>query len=224
MHGGNAQHAIGVNNKSFKHGRHSKYLPAKLNELYVEARSNPELLEMADHIALLEAHMQEILATSTAGEAVPKWSDLAEAFGRVETDILSGDLAAAVPGMERIHQILESGMNWDRTWDQVTSTMEQLRRLTDTETKRKRELNQMVPVERVIILMAAVGEAVKRHVKDPAQIQAVYRELAELHGGDNVPDSRGVNALTRVGPEVIDVTPRKSKSQMKREAAANAVR
>jgi len=203
MHGGNAQHAIGTNNSQFKHGRHSKYLPSQLDALYREALSNPDLLELADHIALLEARIQSILAESAAGEPVPRWSAIRETFDLLATAILGGDHEAVTASMETIFAMLDAGKKWDTTWDQVQETMESLRKLTDTEVKRRKELNQMVPIERVVILMAAVGNAVKRHVSNPAEIQAVYRELAMLHGTDKVADKK----VERVGPEIIDVTP-----------------
>ena len=216
MHGGHAQHAIGAANPGFKTGRHSRYLPAQLDRLYREALSNPDLLEMADHIALLEAHIQEVLAAASAGDPVPRWADVSEVFAEVETIFLSGDLAETVLQCERMHRVLDAGQKWDSTWDQIVGTMEQLRKMTDTEIKRKKELNQMVPVERVIILMAAVGQAVKRNVSNPDEIAAVYRELAMLHGTDRVP-GKGSESETRVGPEIIDVAPRKSRNAKLRE-------
>lgn len=199
MHNG-FSHAIG----SGKVGRYSKYLPSQLDQLYAEAINNPELLEMADHIALLEAHIQETLHTAAQGDPVPRWSDVVGVFGEVETALLAGDMEKFVPGLERMHRVLDAGIKWDRTWKQVTEIMEQLRRMADTEIKRKKELNMMVPIERVIILMSAVGQAVKRNVKNPDEVQAVYRELAMLHGTDDIPGDPGQK---RVGPEFIDVGP-----------------
>lgn len=204
MHGGNAQHAIGAANPQFKHGRHSKYLPSQLDTLYREALANPDLLELADHIALLEARIQSILAENAAGDPVPRWSDFRTQFDRLATAVLTGDPEAINAELASIFATLDAGAKWDSTWEQVTGTLEQLRKLTDTEVKRKKELNQMVPIERVVILMAAVANAVKRHVSNPSEIQAVYRELAMLHGTDKVHDKK----VERVGPEVIDVTPR----------------
>jgi len=205
MHGGNAQHAIGTNNTQFKHGRHSKYLPSQLDALYREALANPGLLELADHIALLEARIQSILAANSAGDPVPRWSSLREQFDRLATAVLAGKPDEINAELATIFATLDAGAKWDSTWDQVGDTLEQLRKLTDTEVKRKKELNQMVPIERVVILMAAVGNAVKRHVSNPDEIQAVYRELAMLHGTDKVADKK----VERVGPEIVDVTPRK---------------
>lgn len=211
MHGGRATHAIGTNNSQFKHGRHSKYLPSQLDALYREALANPDLLELADHIALLEARIQSILAASAAGDPVPRWSDIRGVFDTLATAVLAGDAAETNAGLAAIFAALDAGAKWDSTWEQVQDTLEQLRKLTDTEVKRKKELNQMVPIERVVILMAAVGNAVKRHVSNPAEIQAVYRELAMLHGTDKVADKK----VQRVGPEIIDVTPKRTRAPKK---------
>ncbi len=202
MHG--AHPVIGADVHGFKDGRYSKHLPSNLDKLYREALSNPDLIEMSDHIALLEARMQEVLAVTAAGSPAPTWSEVEAAFGVFETELLSGNMEKAIPAMEAIHKMFEDGIKWDRAWKTVTDTMEQLRKMTDTEVKRKKELNQMVPIERVVILMAAVGQAVKRHVTDPAQIQAVYNELAILHGTNSAPARL---TTERVGPEVIDVKP-----------------
>lgn len=208
MHGGDGSHSIGVADHSFKSGRYSRYLPTQLDQLYREALSNPELIEMGDHIALLEARMQEMLATSSAGDPVPKWSDIAEVFAEVTMVVLGGEHSKVTAALERMQKVIDGGMKWDTTWNQIGGIMEQLRKLTDTEVKRKKELNQMVPVERVVAMMAAVASAVKRNVKDPEQIAAVYRELSVLHGTDTVP---GNPSIHRVGPEIIDVTHRRTK-------------
>jgi hypothetical protein len=59
--------------------------------------------------------------------------------------------------------------------------------------------------------MAAVGNAVKRNVTNPEEVQAVYRELATLHSGTD-------HRRERLGPGIIDVEPRTKK---RREEKAN---
>lgn len=199
MHGGGTS-MIGSRNPAFKTGRHSKFLPAKLTELYEEALANPDLIEMNDHIALLEARIQDVLTGIDEGEPVPRWSDVAEHWAVIETAILSDDADTRISGMQRMHDMLDAGMKWDKTWGEVGSTMEQLRKMVDTEVKRKKELNQMIPIERVTILVGAVGDAVKRNVTNPAEIEKVYREIAMLYGAPTVHRD-----TERVGPEVIDI-------------------
>lgn len=200
--------SIGTANENFKHGRYSKYLPSQLDELYRSALANPDLIEMSEHIALLDAHVKAVLADSANGDPAPRWAEIADQFAAVETAILSGDIEKIVPGIEAMHKMLDAGVKWDRTWAEVTGTLEQLRKMTDTEIKRKKELNQMVPIERVTILVAAVGDAVKRHVTNPDEIDAVYAELAELYGGN-----RTIKRDRLAGPEIINVTPRPNKKR-----------
>lgn len=189
MHGGTAETGIAASN--FKHGRHSRALPPNIDTLYQQARNNPDLIEMSDHIALLEARIQQVLIELKDEGTVPSWSAMRAMFETLETALLSGDVDKVVPALDAMHKLLDDGKRWDTTWASVLETMEQLRKLTDTEVKRKKELNQMVPVERVVALMAAVAEAVKRHVKSPEEIQAVYREFAQLHGTNTIPAAPG---------------------------------
>lgn len=196
MHGGSSLRGRSASTYAGK--GYSKYLPSQLDTLYREALSRPDLLEMSNHIALLEARIKSVLSDAAGGDPVPKWKEMEDAFALVETAILGGEPDSYIAALGRMHALLDAGKKWDTTWHQVMDTMEQLRRMTDTEVKRKKELHQMVPVERVMILIAAVGMAVKRHVTNPTEIQAVYNELATLHGD---------GGKRRAGPEVIDVSP-----------------
>lgn len=202
MHGGYAPH-VGADNHSFTTGRYSKFLPSQMSELYEDAVWNPELLDMSDNIALLEARIQTLLNEFADDQPVPRWSAIKELFDQFTTDLLGTDREKAIKALQAINAQLIAGMRWDTTWDQVTGTMEQLRKVADTEIKRKKELNMMVPIERVVILMAAVAHAVKRNVRDPEEIKAVLNELSTLHSTDRVPG----NGMQRVGPEVVDVSP-----------------
>ena len=201
MHGGVAN-AVGTRNGNFKHGRHSKYLPSQLENLYEEAVTNPELLELGDHIALLESRVQEILSGLADGEPVPRWSAVIAAFGELETELLCGDVARITPALEKWHKLLDAGKQWDRSWDEIQGTLEQLRKLTDTEVKRKKELSQLVPVERVTVLMMAVANAVKRNVTNPIEIEAVHREIAMLYGNKGTASGK-----PRVEPDVLTISP-----------------
>ncbi len=207
MHGGKVA-GIGLSAPNFKHGRYSRFLPADMVKLFEQANANPELLEMSEHIALLEARIQAVLAASAAGDPVPTWAEFSEVFADLETVVLAGETDRVVDQLARMHRILDAGMRWDTTWQTVGGTMEQLRKVVDTEVKRKKELNQMVPIERIMVLMSAVAMAVKRNVTNPAEIDAVQREMAMLLGSNSTSAS---NNHVRIGPEVIDVTNRVSR-------------
>lgn len=205
-HGGSStRHLKGINNPQFKTGRYSKYLPSRLAELYEQAVTNPELLEMRDHLALLDTRIQDILRQTQQGDPAPRWAEVKERFADFETAILGGDQTKVIESLTTLHALLDAGETWDRAWDQILETMEQLRKVADTEVKRQKELNQMIPVERVVILMAAMGAAVKRHVKDPEEIRAVLGEISNMYRSNR---STSGGAHERVDNDFDGINPR----------------
>ncbi|CAN5692268.1 hypothetical protein BH24GEM1_BH24GEM1_31800 [soil metagenome] len=59
MHGGTAPR--GVASHSWRHGRYSKAVPARLLASYQDALGDPDLVALRDELALTDARMQEVL-------------------------------------------------------------------------------------------------------------------------------------------------------------------
>lgn len=79
LHGGMS--LGGVNSPAFKHGRHSKYLPKGLLEQYKTALADPDLLNLHDEIALIDARLAQVLAKIEAGgESAEAWERLQSEF------------------------------------------------------------------------------------------------------------------------------------------------
>lgn len=205
MHGGGHEQ-FGPSNPNFKNGRHSRFLPSHLTSLYADAIANPDILELTDHIALLESIQKSILA-QTQESPVPNWRDVGDVWQDIRRSLMGKpeDVAAAI---ERMDQLIENGRKWDTSITQVKDVTDRLRALVDTEVKRKKELAQMVPVERVLVMVSAIADAVKRNVGNPNEVAAVHRELQMLIGTNQVP-GRGTDRLLPmpgyVPPDTIDV-------------------
>lgn len=186
MHGGTALATQGgALNYGFKHGRHSAVLKgdAELGKLYEEALADPDLISMVDHFALLEARMKQVLGRTANGSPAPAWQDFVLAVGELEDAFVKGDQKALEGAVKSLHAIVESGTRWDTTWNQVTGLIDHMRKISETETKRKKDLGMMIPIERVVALMAAVGHSVKARVSNTEEVQAVFRDLTRMHGG-----------------------------------------
>jgi len=75
IHGGKSPG--GMASPNLKHGRHSKYLPKGLLEKYKTALADPELLQLHDEIALIDARLAEVLGKIEAGaDASQTWETL----------------------------------------------------------------------------------------------------------------------------------------------------
>jgi hypothetical protein len=62
---------------------------------------------------------------------------------------------------------------WPR-WDQLSTS---LRLLMDSEMKRREQAQQMLSVDRVLIIVDRVVDAVRKHVHDRAVFAAIYQEI-----------------------------------------------
>lgn len=68
----------------------------------------------------------------------------------------------------------------DGIWPQLELLIENRRRLVDTEAKRLKDLHAMVSVDRVMLIIRYLQDAVRRHVKDPVEQTAVFMEMRKL--------------------------------------------
>jgi hypothetical protein len=71
---------VGSASGAFKTGRYSKYMPKRLLERYEEAMGDPNLLALADEIALVDARAQELVEQLDASAGPERWSDLLALF------------------------------------------------------------------------------------------------------------------------------------------------
>lgn len=75
VHGGATPR--GIASPHFLHGRYSKALPVQLAATYEQARRDPELLNLRDEIALIDARMSELLHS-------PPPLDWGQVYGLIE--------------------------------------------------------------------------------------------------------------------------------------------
>ena len=184
IHGGKSLSGLAA--PAFKHGRQSKYLPARLMERYTEALDDPDLLALRDELALLDARLADVLGRVDTGEAGRHWIGLAEAWRTVERSVNEVDRLQA---MADLGDLIEQGVADYAAWDEVLRLIEQRRRLAESERKRLVEMQQMITVDRVMTLVAVLVDVVRRHVTDRQALSKISEDLrlylnAPAGGGD----------------------------------------
>lgn len=65
---------------------------------------------------------------------------------------------------------------------ELSDLIEQRRRLVESEGKRLTAMQQMITMERALMLIGHITEAVLRHVDDPAARQAIARDIRAITG------------------------------------------
>lgn len=180
IHGGKS--LGGLASPTFKEGRYSKYLPAQLATRYNEARSDPDILSLNEDVALLRSFVYQHLASIADGDAHPAWiaaktaldeMEKAEAMGASAIDKY---LAAKV----KLRAVIEPNYRAAIAEHQVTDYIDQLGRIADKERRLLIDRQQVITVERMMLMLTAVIASVKRHVDDRLILNAIQNDIQGL--------------------------------------------
>lgn len=178
LHGGKSP--AGLASPSFQTGKYSKYLPTRLAARYQEAQADTKLLELSQEIALLDARLTELIARLSNNESGKAWLVTSAAFGDLETAMRSGDSRKTVEALVEMRAAIALGRTDTLTWAEVQETIEQRRRLVETERKHLAQMEQLVTVNEMMLLAAALLSSVKAHVTDRNALSAISLDFARL--------------------------------------------
>ena len=183
MHGGKSLR--GVDSMTFKTGRYSKYLPDRLVERYEEALNDVELMRLDDEIALVDAKLQDVLEQLPAESEGPgARQQLRDAHQRLEQAIAREDANATHAGVVMLGEAIASGRDECAAWGMILELIEQRRKLVDTERRRMLDEDQFISVERLMILVAALTDIIRRNVASREERAAVSNEIRCLVSGN----------------------------------------
>jgi len=178
MHGGNARSGIAA--PTYTHGRHSKYMPTRLQPRYAEAQLDPQLLELRSEIALLDARLADLLLRVDTGESGTIWRELAQA----RTDLIvarrGGDAEGQAHAINTMLELIGRGHADYAAWHEVLSAIEQRKRIVESERRRLIEMQQTMTVEKAMLLVGAIAGIIKAHVTDPDQLRAISADIRSL--------------------------------------------
>lgn len=161
-------------------GRYSKFLPLRLAARYEEARRDPQLLSLADDLAVLESRLCELLHALDAEEVAAQWGKALVAWQGVKSAAAVKDERKRLEHYRELDGLLTLGSGQAEQWAEIAEVMEQRRRLAETETRRLAHLQQFVTAQEINLLIAATIRTVQEHVADPGARARIAVELARL--------------------------------------------
>jgi hypothetical protein len=194
MHGGAS--LSGIASPTFQTGRYSKYLPAHLLADFQSAQADPTLVECRDELALIDSRLGQLAQRFQSGKDAELWAVLSMSFDTLATSfdaLLSavepeGDEAEtavreATGALEGCRSVIHEVRASESTWREVYGVLEQRRKLVETESKRLKDMQQLITVERAMGLIAALADSVRRNVTDRKQLAAIQSDLIRLTTG-----------------------------------------
>lgn len=178
MHGGAS--LSGAASPTFKTGRYSKVLPARLASRYHEALNNPDLLALRDDIAVIDARLGELIGQLDAAGGADVLKAMAEEVTCLEAALQAEDRHSATEGVEALRTLLNRAEAEGERWEQIAVWMERKRKLSETERRLLVDMQQVITAERAMVLMAALVDIVRRHVDDRGILAAIVHDVDRL--------------------------------------------
>lgn len=174
MHGGTS--LSGPAHPNLTVGRYSKHLPTRMGERYQQALTDPELLAMREEVALIDSRLSDVLSRVDTGESGAIWAELQKAWKVFRT----GPIPKRAEAAARISELISDGASDYEAWQEVREIVDQRARLVANERQRLVQMQQMLSVEQAMTLMAAVADAVKKHVHDRDALAAISADLTRI--------------------------------------------
>ena len=168
----------GIASASYKHGRYSKYLPARLAGRYEEAAADPDLLVLRQDIALVDARLADLLKRVDKGESGHLWRDLKVTWEKLEA--ATDDKDARTEALRMIRELIKRGASDSATWSEIHGTIDQRRKLVESERKRLVEMQQVITAERAMVMLSVILDIIKTHVTDRNTLASISEEIRRL--------------------------------------------
>lgn len=200
-HGGmvprGAQHA------NFVHGRYSKYLPESMAVIVDDMMTSPDHLNQREQMAILDSMIVQALEEMGAGGGGQAWEELKKKrddYFRAQKRRKPEDMAYAV---DQIMELISGGWVKLLSMREARDTIDARRRLTESERKRRVEEDEMIPVDKVIVLLSQIGDSIRRHVLDENEKRAVLEDIRIAMGGTTTREYATWGKPSRV--EIVEV-------------------
>jgi hypothetical protein len=159
-HGGKSP--SGMEHPNFKNGRHSKHLPTKLLAKYEESLADEELISLRDDVALVDAFISDALESINFDNCQAAWDGLELLYKQFWNGSNEDKLEAAREAFNIVH---DGVAEW-RKVGRMFGYVEIKRKLSETESKREKDLQMMITASEANVLIARLIAAVQTHVTD----------------------------------------------------------
>lgn len=168
----------GVASPNWKHGRYSKYLPTRYLDRYMEGVNDPELNSLKQEAAVTIVRMSELFQRIDSGESGHLYRQMKKEKVQFQKASKEKRLDAAKEHLEEILRLIDHGLGDWAIWDEIRATMEQHRKLVESERKRLVEMHQLITMDEGLALIRFIEGLIKEHVSDKREVAAISEQLA----------------------------------------------
>ena len=154
----------------------SKYFPSKkLGKIFARSFEDPELTRLRKDLAIVETRLVELIQSLNSEQSGTLWKRLRKKHRELRRSKPNSAKAAKL--LHEIDGVIERGSSDHFIWKEIGQQIELRRRLLDSETKRVLVAHQVMTAEEVRMLIDAVANLIREHVKDRQALQKISEGL-----------------------------------------------
>lgn len=186
FHGGRVPR--GVDSPHYRGKAWSKDLPTRLADKVRAGLENPDLISMREELALIDARMSELverLVTNEDGDAWFEVSRIAARIRKVVDDQPGNWFDELEECLQELAACLNAHTSDVQTWSEIQQTLEQRRKIADTERKREEFEADAVTRNQWATFLTSVQTAIMEEVTDTHSRARLAARIATLAGGGN---------------------------------------
>lgn len=188
FHGGKTLR--GIASGTWKHGRYSKYLPTRLVERYEEALTDRELLNLTNEISLARTRLTDLLGRVDTHEARIHWKHIESDVDKLIEAVRNKDNDASNVALVSLREAVRAVRSDYAAWAEVMDLSERVRRLVDTESKRRKDMQLMIQVEDATSFFISSATLMREYVP-PERLSEFTERLMELLHRSGASDNGG---------------------------------
>jgi hypothetical protein len=182
-HGGN--NLSGIASKTWKDGRHSKYLPKGLAEKYQETYADKDLHNLDAELRVVDARMGELFQRVT-DEGGSLWVKARDAYQSLVLATKIGNRADINTAMVSMNNYLTQGASEYAAWSELHALIDLRRKLVESITKRQIHLQLFMSYTDVWNFFMAISNVVKANVTDQRVLAALQEAFTAIISRNNV--------------------------------------
>lgn len=187
LHGGNTP--IGPDSPHWVHGQRSRLykdlLSGSLLKGYLALQTDEDLIRTEEQIRIWAARERELVERLTAesGESAASWRAARMAMGEVDGAKNPTDLAAA---LTKLRAVVLIGAGHEDTWADLERCHETIRKLKDSERRRREGEHTIMTVDQVVQLGGLLTSLALRYITDDRMKIEFAEGVQRLSRGEHV--------------------------------------
>lgn len=153
-------------------------LPTRMMDSYEAHLTDPNILDLTNFLAMLKSRLEDLASRADDAVSRKQWGEAKKAMKNLRK---ANTAAKMIDAQNELEKVLAKGYYDSLVWDEINSTLEQLRKLIETESKRREKAATIITEKQFRTLLGYVINSVKTRVSDEDEKMAILSDLQRLN-------------------------------------------